>query len=336
MERVILLKTQLVEASKFGDMPDFAHQRLAVILLDNFMEIQLSEHMKMKFSWEDMMYTGSKSYSLSARKKILYNYSDLLNACVKEDIILRQELDQLSFCHDVRNNLYHKGQEEIILTSVALNLLRAIIIKYQPSWCSARNFTSSNGGAKYPYYSKEAGRFVHDYNSKEEWEKFLRTHFDFDPKPIETPSKLLAGHLLGKIEKSKEYYQFLLEEYSIFSPESNDWKLNEFLLYYSFFVKNKFEIQLLKEEKSGEDYNLAFRECIKKYRASWKSVKEDRLDWLLNKVNLISHQNSALALARFKAYRNEVYLVYDALAKAVGDLEQQIDMAIDRSRERRN
>lgn len=49
MERVLLLKTQLVEAAKLADSSDFAKQRLAVILLDNFIEIQLSELMKKKF-----------------------------------------------------------------------------------------------------------------------------------------------------------------------------------------------------------------------------------------------------------------------------------------------
>ena len=41
MEKTVLLKTQLNEASKFGKSKDFKNQRLSVILLDNFVEIQL-------------------------------------------------------------------------------------------------------------------------------------------------------------------------------------------------------------------------------------------------------------------------------------------------------
>jgi len=68
MEKVVLLKTQLVEAARLGRSDDFRMQRLAVILLDNFVEIQLSSLIKEKFRWDSAFTFQEKKYKESQYK----------------------------------------------------------------------------------------------------------------------------------------------------------------------------------------------------------------------------------------------------------------------------
>lgn len=333
MERVILLKTQLAEAAKLAGLDDFAHQRLAVILLDNFMEIQLSTLMKKKFTYDDAFTSNPKKYNYTLRKKILHNYDDLLKICSSENIINQEERDLLNFCHDVRNNLYHHAKEEHLLTTIALQFLHELVLKYQPEWKSARDFTSWTMKTKDPYSSNKEKSFLPDANSKEEWVAFLKTHFGCIPENSKQAPLLITEHLLGKIDKAKDYYQFLLEEYSNFAPQTEHWELNDFLQYYSFYNAKDFELKILKEGNDMNQYNKCYSELMLAYKKSWRFVRPNRLVTLENKIKVVAQLTSHQALEKFKGLRTEIYMIYEALSRAAGDLDAQIDSAIDYQKE---
>lgn len=40
----------------------------------------------------------------------------------------------IGFCHDIRNRLYHKGDDDSLLIKVALSTLYEIILNRQPQW----------------------------------------------------------------------------------------------------------------------------------------------------------------------------------------------------------
>lgn len=56
LRRTLKLLKQLNEAQKFILRDDVNSKRLALILLDNFVEIQLTAKVEEKFSWDNMMY----------------------------------------------------------------------------------------------------------------------------------------------------------------------------------------------------------------------------------------------------------------------------------------
>ena len=182
MEKVVLLKTQLVEAARLGRSDDFRMQRLAVILLDNFVEIQLSSLIKEKFRWDSAFTFQEKKYKQRERRKVLNYYDELLKTCVKENIIDEQEFFLLSFCHDVRNNLYHKIDEEKLLVSVALRILQKLITNKQPDWKSARGFTSYSSDSYDPFAKTNEKGWRMNGNSQEDWKYFLKKYFDFIDK----------------------------------------------------------------------------------------------------------------------------------------------------------
>lgn len=130
MEKTIPLKTQLAEAAVFARSYRHAHNRLAVILLDNFLELQLSGMMKQLFHLDRSWYRPYKKHTSAQRNKILRHYNELLRASVRENIISEENKRILSFCHNIRNNLYHQGDEDKLLTQVAVVLLHDVILVY--------------------------------------------------------------------------------------------------------------------------------------------------------------------------------------------------------------
>lgn len=332
MDKVVLLKTQLVEAARFGKSEDFRFKRLAVILLDNFIEIQLSALIKEKFNWDGAFIFQNKKYKQKERIKILNYYDELLKTCVKENIINEQELFLLSFCHDIRNNLYHKIGEEELLVNVALRVLNEIIIIRQPEWKNARMFTTYNIKSHDPYRVNKKTNPFRGGNSQIEWKYFLNKYFNFIDNRMATSSSLLSKSLISKIKATRLNYRFLKREFHIFFPYAEDWKFNDYLLHYSFKNVNKDRIEEIKEligkEKQQQEYDGLFAE----YEKKWHAKKYERLKNIEDKAKEMLKLDTYKSLEKYISLRIETNLIYEAIGGAASDLNGAIQFAIDVAR----
>jgi len=328
MKRVLLLKTQLAEASKFSISEGFEHKRIGVILLDNFIEIQLSKLIQEKFTF-DGMFGGIKTYSLLQRSKILNQYDELLKACANELIINSQEKSLLLFCHKVRNNLYHKIDEENLLIQVAIIILHTVINKYQSSWKTARMFTAFNMEAV-DHYNDIDQKIIYKKNSKEDWDEFLKKYFIcYDEN--KTASELISIYLLEKLEDIKEYLEFLKNEFAVFFPYAENWKFNDYLIYYSFKTTQGSFIQKIKEI---EDLNIRASEMEKlrrSYKKKWRYKNEERLKDLEKSSIDLAKLPIEKSLEKFLNLRDEILIIHESFREASNDLEEQIQNEIDHS-----
>lgn len=329
MERVILLKTQLAEAAKFARSTRIAHRRLAAILLDNFIEIQLSTLIKQIFLADWAYYKREKKYSESTRIKILYSYEELLKACVNESIISTDELRMLNFCHNVRNNLYHKAGEEEILIRIAIIMLHQIIVKYQPKWASARGITVYDGVTVDPYTTNESKFNMFSGNSKNDWEEFLAMHFNCIDKRSKSASRLISDFLIDKIKKAKDALKFVNKEYVIFFPGTTDWDFNRLVFHYSFLNTNEIELKKIKELVDKNEKDRIFDELIKKHRAKWTYKKPERLHILEKSFRKLATLGVEQCLEKFMSYKEETFMLHNAIAHAAGDLDSAIQDALD-------
>lgn len=332
MEKVVLLKTQLVEAARLGRSDDFRMQRLAVILLDNFVEIQISSLIKEKFRWDSAFTFQEKKYKQRERRKVLNYYDELLKTCVKENIIEEQELFLLSFCHDVRNNLYHKIDEEKLLVSVALRILQELITKKQPDWKSARGFTSYSSDSYDPFAKTKEKGWRMNGNSKEDWEYFLKKYFDFIDKRKSTSSSLLSKNLIEKIKDSRSNYKFAITEFDIFFPYAKNWEFNDYLLYYSFKNLNHEAIEEIKELDDKDEKKSAYQKLYKDYKEKWRYKKYDRLKKIEEKAKEMAKLDTYKSLEKYISLRTEVNMIHEALMSAASDLDGAIQHAIDVAR----
>lgn len=332
MEKVTLLKTQLAEAAKFGKSQEFRFQRLAVILLDNFIEIQLSTLIKEKFTWDGAWYFQEKKYKQKHRRKILSYHDELLKTSRDENLIDEKERVLLSFCHEVRNNLYHRIREEELLVNVALRILQTIIYKKQPVWKNASTFTTYTSNTHDPFINLKDKRLRLDGNSKFDWENFLKTHFNFIDKRKANASKLLSNNMIYKIRRIREYYRFLQEEFSIFFPGSADWDFNDFLLHYSFRILNNDILEEIKEITQKDQRDAEYKEAYKRYLKQWNYKSYSRLKEIAKKANELSMLEIYESLEIYNSLRLELNMIYDSIKMAASELDQSIQLAIDQAR----
>lgn len=324
MEKVILLKTQLAEAAEFAKSNRFAHKRLAVILLDNFIEIQLNSLIKQKIEWN--VYLKGNLYSIDRKFKIQNQFAELIKACLEEKIITTNVKMLLSFCHKIRNSLYHKGNEEKILTQVAIIILSDIINEHQHKWKNARMSTSFRSDTIDPY--KIGDSSISSGNSEENWRKFLEKYFVIIDNTDKTSSELISEFLIEKIKDAKEYYEFIQSEFDIFFPNTKEWTFNDFVLHYSFEITKASHLENIKQNPNVNEQKNEVIKLQKEYLTKWKIKKAERLDVLEKSFENIKNLPIEKSIEKFITYRDETYLYYDSLLKAAQDLDGAIENSI--------
>jgi hypothetical protein len=332
VEKVILLKTQLAEAAKFGKSEEFRFQRLAVILLDNFIEIQLGSLIKEKFTWDGALYLQEKKYKQKHRRKILNYHDELLKTSRDENFIDEKERRLLSFCHEVRNNLYHRIREEELLVNVALRILQNIIYKKQSGWKNANSFTAFTSNTTDPFRNFKENRSILVGNSTSDWEDFLKKYFNFIDKRKASASKLLSYNMIYKIRSTRENFRFLKEEFSIFFPGRADWDFNDFLLHYSFRILNNDKLEEIKEIAQKNHRDDEYKEAYKRYVKQWTYKSYSRLKEIEKKANELSRLEIYESLEIYISLRLELNMIYDSIKMATSELDQSIQLAIDQAR----
>ena len=332
MEKTVLLKTQLNEASKFGKSKDFKNQRLSVILLDNFVEIQLRCLIDERL-YDDQLnsHLSEKKYKQKRKIKIIKYYGELLEACVDESIISEDEKKLLLFCHDVRNNLYHKIQEEKLLVKVSLIILHKIINEKQPDWGNGLGVTLCKGKKFDPFVNKKGKESPwFNSNTNEEWEYFFKNYFNFIDKRQKSIQKLLIENIKNKIKKTRKNFKFVNKEYSIMFPYAKKWKFNEFCLYFSFKNRNNDKIEETKEDNiNGEKL---YKKLFDDYKRNWRKIDNNRLKIIEKQANELAKLSIIESLEKYKSVAREMNMIYDAFNSASSVLDREIQMEIDRAR----
>lgn len=332
MERVILLKTQLAEAAKYAKIDNFRFQRIAVILLDNFIEIQLKGLIKEKFFWDGNLIFQEKKYTEKHRERILNNYDELLRTSEKENFINAKERFILAFCHAVRNNLYHNIREESLLVKVAIQLLHSIILEKQPKWKSTKGFTTITSATIDPYRRKTQKLVGLSGNSDKDWIYFLEKYFNILDKRKSTISKLLYYNMIQKIKSIRENYRFLKKEYTHFFPHAYGWEFNDYLLHYSFRIQNHTKLEVIKENNSKEDRKKEFKSEFIKYQNKWQYKRYNRLREIEKKAKELSYLDMFGSLEKYLSLREELNLIHDSIENAASELDNSIQLAIDIAR----
>lgn len=330
MKKLIILKTQLAEAANFARSKRHAHKRLAVILLDNFLEIQLSAMMKNVFRLDGSWYRSNKKHTPPERKKILKYHYELLNACVKENIISVEDKVIISFCHDIRNNLYHQGDEDTILTKVALMLIHEIILRYQLGWKNGQLGFILNKDDIDPYASE--GASPNNADSDEEWRYFLKKYFNWIDKDEKPPQQMLSEYLLIKLNESEEWFDYIESEHSNHFPRMEGWKFNDYLVHYSFYVIEKEKIETLQSISNSEEMASAFNNLYKAYQKQWKPIKKSRLEILTRESNELTRLPPAKCIEKYLTLREEILLIHAAFKSAAEVIDQLVEEDIERNR----
>ena len=334
MKKTVLLKIQLAEAAKYATKEELPYKRLAVIMLDNFFELQLPSVIQNKPLVKYIAFSAEeKRKDRKELEKAFKSHDALLKLAEKREVITREERYKLAFCHTIRNNLYHRAQEELLLMKVALIILHEIIMRKQPYWKNGATWYSHGSKETDPFYEEDKKVLpIISYNSEEEWRNFLKKHFIlFNEKPPKIQT-FLSQSIIKKIDKIRDYYEFIESEYDLYFPWAKDWDFNDYVMNYAFQrtlkeMQEGVEDQLCQDEKRDK-----IMELHAKFISEWKRKDLKRVDAIEVRAKEMIKLPAIKALERFDNLQSDLLLIYYSIEEAASDLDSRIQLAIDIAR----
>lgn len=329
MERIRIVKTQLEEAARFAKSSTPGHDRMAVILMDNFVELQLGRQMHFRFRFDFLSGSPIRKFPINRRKEIMMQYDKILKVCVEEKIISAGERTVLQFSHDIRNRIYHQGEEDSLLIKVALHALHSIIVRHQPDWKGGTDIIYVGGNFEHPFTVKrikKLGAKKYEHGSREDWEDFLAHHFDVLDKRKKSPSRILSEFALRKLRYTKRIMELVLSEAAqkTFFKHLKGWGFNDFLLHYSFKNTYAEELQRLVEMNDTPNSDRIKENMFNEYQQKYRSISAKRISSLEKSAKELAKFQIELALEKYIGMRTELLIIHDAFAHARYDLDQEI------------
>lgn len=334
MDNILKLKTQLEEAARFANSSVLGHDRMSVILMDNFVELQLSRQMFFKFRTEFLNNYKNLKYPLDKRQEILFNYDKLLKVCHQEALITAHERNMLAFCHDIRNRLYHRGDDDSLLIKIALHILHDIIVLHQPEWCGGTDIirVPIDVDFEHPFSKmrrKELGSQAYEIGSREDWYDFVKHNFDV-LKEDQSPSNLLAEFLQTGIERLKSAMNFALIDEKKKRKKRKKNGFDDLLLRYSFKIKYRDELQRILEMQDKKKATILHKKLFKQYKESYKPLSIARIKSLETMTEKLPKLSSGDALERYLSIRTDYLLIHDSFVLAAQEKHKDILENIDK------
>jgi hypothetical protein len=206
----------LCEADTFARSRNPHHHRLAVVLLDNIIELQLRRKSETAFAFSDITwFSGARKHSGKQRKKVSRNHADLLALSLSENWISEDESKLLAFAHRIRNRAYHEGDsEDEVDLQIGITLMYRFVRRHFPVWRNARFGMDLSGRAPIPidnakddesgwspllFGIEEEGHV--DFGNEEHWARVLRRSLTFDDSTDVRPLiKRRIDNLLDDVE----------------------------------------------------------------------------------------------------------------------------------------
>lgn len=231
MKNINQILITITEANRLAIAMNTHHQRLALLLLDNVIEIQLRRRSEMAMMFDETTwYSGVRKYDRKRRNKIARFHGELLALAVEEGYITAQDQQLLSYGHRLRNHLYHEGREEDDTDlELGLCLLFRFIAEYFPEWrgagmlmmipsesavpyTEAMSDPSGQAPLKFGFESVDPDTLFADtdgFSKSDHWQSILDTIITFDFK--RDVRSLIAQRIQNLIDRLQRNIAFLTE-----------------------------------------------------------------------------------------------------------------------------
>jgi hypothetical protein len=140
VETVNQIIVTLKEADAFARSRNPHHHRLAIVLLDNIIELQLRRKSETAFAFDRTnWFSGVRKHGSKKRKNVSKYHAALLDLAVSESLITEAESRLLDFAHRIRNRAYHEGEpEDKVDLQLGITLLYRFIRRRFPEWKNGR------------------------------------------------------------------------------------------------------------------------------------------------------------------------------------------------------
>jgi hypothetical protein len=222
----------LCEADHFARSQNPHHHRLAIVLLDNIIELQLRRKSETIFACDDATwFLGVRKHDRKQRKNVSRNHADLLVLAVCESWISEDESKLLAFAHRIRNRAYHEGDsEDPVDLRIGITLLYRLIRRHFPIWRNGWNALQQFPNPAIPVADAAQDKSGHspllfgfedggyyNFQSEQHWTEVLKRCLTFDDSADIRPLiKRRIDNLLEDVEGW--VYQITEDEHQDFGP----------------------------------------------------------------------------------------------------------------------
>lgn len=158
MEILNQILVQLAEADRFAGAANPHCRRLAIVLLDNIVELQLRRKSETEFLFDrTTWYSGPRKHSHQTRRAIFRWHKELVAFAERYGWLDSREARVLSYAHRIRNEAYHEGGFNALDGELAVRMLYALIKRRFPEWRTARGllFISPNAPVRIEHASED-------------------------------------------------------------------------------------------------------------------------------------------------------------------------------------
>lgn len=204
----------LREADLFARSQNPHHHRLAIVLLDNIIELQLRRKAEWTFAMDrTYSFMGVRKHDRKQRKGVSKYHAELLALAVGEDLLVAEESMSLAFAHRIRNRAYHEGDaEDEVDFQIGMTLLYRIIRRRFPEWREYPSLgpipiedaaTDPTGNAPLTF-GDDHGNSAHP--GDDGWSDFVRNCLTYDDtRDIRPLIKRRIENLVNDVQDSLDY-----------------------------------------------------------------------------------------------------------------------------------
>jgi hypothetical protein len=211
MKRIAEQVKQFFVAAEQIGLKDTAHSRLAVILIDNVLELKIHKICEYIFAEDGMWGASSRKYSENERKKVLgQHFDEKVNFLRRINYLNSDEADFILICHKYRNELYHRGiLKEEIISHIANAYYFFACVFYKRN--RPRSYCSGGGG------SASAEKMLLVLIKKKEHLNLLNGDWDSIWNVVETRvvslepelGQVLSAHLIARLQAVDELIDYV-------------------------------------------------------------------------------------------------------------------------------
>lgn len=335
MRQTLRLLRQLNEAQKYILRNDINTKRIAIILLDNFVEIQLYELVSNRFSWSNYLYSSYKRidaeypykhYTKKEQEKALKYHDSLLKVALNEGFIDDEDINELTFAHEVRNKAYHRFEEEKTLTRVGIYLLYCVICKRQKIWGGGKSFTtySSNDLLDNEYTYFNIKNTIIGFSWEQYWPSFYQDFFRVEELETFDASKAISDFVLNILDETNDSIDFIQDFMK------DDFNFNELLSEYYFW--KMIEQQFEENRIANDDRNDLIISLRNDFKKKFRKQRSNKIEILIERATELAFLSINEVLLKYNNLMTEVNYFNEAFCSIHSDIEDHIQNEIDRFR----
>ncbi len=360
---------QLYEANRFARSRNPHYRRLAVVLLDNLVELQLSRKAEFELIYDrTTWYSGVRKHNRKTRQSISRRHPELLAFAEAQGWITSDDVRLIGFAHRVRNSFYHKGRYDDADAEIAIVLLYRFIERYLPLWRNSQfgvmvsphdairveeAIDDATGFCPIDFDFDDANdedvlAYSSQYSDGEHWQKVVSEVLNYrgdHPAPVLIQQQLLA--LLDSIEdsltfvkgdgKGIDFYDVMTWRFAVFSGIFTAFMMDGRQLHkpevaLHFYLASLDEEERLLDIADPREREKAFHELLDSRPFNPKPISRQRLSAVRREAKKMSKLGEGEAIEKFLKIEEELDPLARALKNLASDLDGHIQHLIDVAR----